>query len=237
MPPAKLENSFANVKSGIRLIRKSPTFSLAVILTLALGIGANSSVFSALDAILLRPLSFPSGDQLMLLNQQERKTKNPRSFVAPVRLEDWNRQNSTFQAISGWYTEDASETSGALPEKVTEGLVAPRFLQVWGIAPALGRDFTRDEEHFGGPNAALISDRFWRRRFHADPNAVGKRLRLELSLRADQGDGRLRGSGLMLVNPPWTLRAEGDVLLPGLLGVFGGTARGGSWLAKPGPEL
>jgi putative ABC transport system permease protein len=84
--------------------------------------------------------------------------------------------NSTFRAITGYYLEDASETSGALPEKLTQALVAPRFLQVWGIAPALGRDFTPEEERFGGPGAALISDRFWRRRFNGDPNTPGKKL-------------------------------------------------------------
>ncbi len=176
---ATIDNTISNVKSGIRLIRKSPTFSAAVILTLALGIGANSAVFSALDAILLRPLAFPHSNELMLLYQKDRSAKNPNSFVAPVRLEDWNRLNTTFQALSGWDTQDVSETSGALPEKVTQAVVAPRFLQVWGISPALGRDFTPEEERFGGPDAALISDRFWRRRFHADPNAIGKRLRLE----------------------------------------------------------
>ena len=178
---ATIENTILNVKSGIRLIRKSPTFSAAVILTLALGIGANSAVFSALDAILLRPLAFPNANELMLLYQKDRKAKNPTSFVAPVRLLDWNRLNTTFQALSGWYTNDASETSGSFPEKVTEAFVAPQFLQVWGISPALGRDFTPEEKRFGGPNAVLISDRFWRGRFHADPNVIGKRLRLEKS--------------------------------------------------------
>jgi putative ABC transport system permease protein len=74
-----------------------------------------------------------------------------------VRLEDWNRVNSSFQAISGYYLDDLSETSGPLPEKVTEAMVAPRFLQVMGVAPLLGRDFAPDEEPFGGPDAALIS--------------------------------------------------------------------------------
>jgi putative ABC transport system permease protein len=184
---ATVENTVANIRSGIRLMRKSPSFSIAVILTLALGIGANSAVYSAIDAILLRPLPFPNADELMVLRQNDRKIKNPETHVAPVRLEDWNRLNTTFQAISGWYTQDASETSGVLPEKVTEALVAPRFLQVWGVSPALGRDFTLDEERFGGPDAALISDRFWRRRFHADPNALGKSLRLESSSRTIVG--------------------------------------------------
>ena len=173
-----VEGSLANLKSAFRFIRKSPSFSITVILTLALGIGANSAVFSAIDGILLRPLPFPNGDQLMELRQYNPKTRSPRTRLAPVRLEDWNRMNSTFQAITGYYTEDNSETSGPLPEKVTQAFVTPSFLQVWGISPALGRDFTREEEHFGGPNAILISDRFWRRRFGADPNALGKKLRV-----------------------------------------------------------
>jgi predicted permease len=173
-----IESTLANVKFALRLIRKSPSFSIAVILTLALGIGANSAVFSAIDAILLRPLPFPNGDQLMRIDQYNPKVKSPQTFVAPIRVEDWNRMNSTFQAITGYYTEDVSEISAALPEKVSQAWVAPRFLQVWGISPALGRDFDSDEETFGGPNAVIISDRFWRQRFNADQNVVGKKLRL-----------------------------------------------------------
>ncbi|MGA7414591.1 MAG: ABC transporter permease [Bryobacteraceae bacterium] len=176
---ATVENTFANLKSGIRLLRKSPSFSAAVILTLALAIGANSAVFSAINAILLRPLPFPNSGELVMLLQSNRKATAEPSAVAAIRLEDWNRLNGAFQAISGWYTEDASEVSGVLPERVKEAMVAPRFLQVWGVAPALGRDFAPAEEHFGGPHAVVISDRFWRRRFLADPNTVGKVLRLE----------------------------------------------------------
>lgn len=173
-----METTFANLKSAFRFIRKSPSFSTAVILTLALGIGANSAVFSAIDAILLRPLPFPDGDQLMRLENFNAKVKNWGRRLPPVRLADWNRMNSTFQAITGYYTEDNSETSGNLPEKVTAAYVAPRFLQVWGIAPALGRDFSAEEERYGGPNAILISDRFWRHRFGGDANVLGKTLRI-----------------------------------------------------------
>lgn len=174
-----VENTVANMKSGLRAIRKSPSFSIAVILTLALGIGANSMVFSAINAVLLRPLPFPNAAELVLVGQYNRKAKSPNSLVAPARLEDWNRLNRTFQAVFGWTAQDASETSGRLPEKVTQAMVSPRFLQVWGISPALGRDFSPQEEHFGGPAAILISDRFWRRRFHAEQTAIGKQLRLE----------------------------------------------------------
>jgi putative ABC transport system permease protein len=169
----------ANLKSAFRFIGKSPTFSVTVILTLALAIGANSAVFSAIDAILLKPLPFPQADQLMRVDQYNPKTSSPLHLVAPVRLEDWNRLNSTFQALTGYYWEDVSESTGPLPERMTRAWVSPRFFQVWAVAPALGREFTPDEETLNGPASALISDRFWRRRFNADPNIVGKNLRVD----------------------------------------------------------
>jgi putative ABC transport system permease protein len=169
-----IEAAIRNVRQSSRALGKAPGFAAAVILTLALGIGANSAVFSAVYAVLLRPLPFPHSEQLVTLGQVVHG--NPQPFVAPVRLEDWNRDNGAFQAISGYYSQDDSELSSSLPEKLRRAFVAPRFLQVWGVAPGLGRDFSPQEEHFGGPSAVLISDRFWRRRFNADPNVVGKAL-------------------------------------------------------------
>ncbi len=175
---ASLESVFSNLKSAFRFIRKSPSFSAAVVLTLALGIGANSAVFSAINAILLRPLPFPDSDRLVTISQFPQKVKQHETPVAPLRVEDWNRLTSTFQAISGYYTDDVTETSGTLPEKVTMAFVTPRFLQVWSVAPDLGRDFRPEEQRFGGPSALLMSGRYWRRRFGADPNIVGKTIRL-----------------------------------------------------------
>jgi predicted permease len=175
-----LDAMLRNLRLAARGLAKSPGFAATVVLTLALGIGANSAVFSAIDAVLLKPLPFPNGDQLVNVEQVQPNAKIP--FLAPMRVEDWNRLNHTFQAISGYYSQDSSELSGELPEKVTQALVAPRFLQVWGIAPQLGRDFSPAEEHFNGPNAVIISDRFWRRRFGGSRNAIGKSLRFGRSL-------------------------------------------------------
>jgi len=171
-----LESMARNLRQALRGLAKTPAFTITVIATLAIGIGANSAVFSAIDAVLLRPSPFPNSDRLVKLAQVNRKSQD--AFVAPPRLEDWNRLNSTFQAITGYYAEDESELSGELPEKLKRALVAPRFLQVWGIAPELGRDFIPQEEHFGGPNAVLITDRLWRRRFGGNANAIGKMLRI-----------------------------------------------------------
>jgi putative ABC transport system permease protein len=176
---AVIETAFANLKSAVRFMRGSPGFSATVILTLALGIGANSAVFSAIDAILLRPLPYPNPSELVVLHQYSRTSKSSRRPIAPIRLQEWNRYNSTLQGIAGSYTQDLSETSGVIPERLVEADVTPRFLQVLGVAPELGRDFTPAEEHFGGPHAVLISDRFWRRRFHADPEVLGKTVRIE----------------------------------------------------------
>src|SRR5215471_19897003 len=164
-----------NVRYLARSLAKAPAFTITVVLTLALGIGANAAVFSAIDAVLLRPLPFPAADQLMLMEQ--RNPRNADTFVAPVRLSDWNRLNTSFSGITGYYTQDSSELSGPLPERLKQAFVAPKFLEVLVVSPALGRDFTPEESRFGGPNAMLISDRFWRRRFNSDPAAVGKPLR------------------------------------------------------------
>ncbi len=172
---AWLETLARNLRHAARALRKAPAFSATVIATLALGIGANSAVFSAVYAIVLRPLPFPDADRLVTVAQLNSKAGG--SFVGPVRLEEWNRLNTTFQSIAGYYTQDDSELSGELPEKLKRAFVSPRFLSTWGIAPQLGRDFTPEEEKFGGPNAILISDRLWRRRFAADPNVITKHLR------------------------------------------------------------
>jgi putative ABC transport system permease protein len=167
-----------HLRAALRFMRKAPGFSLAVILTLALGIGANSAVFSAIDAIVLRPLAFPHGDELVRIYQHDVQGRDANTFVAPQRLEDWNHLAGTFSGITGYYKDDLSELSGPLPEKVTEALVAPRFLNVLGVAPAIGRNFVAEEEHWGGPNAVLISHAFWQRRFHGDPDVINRKLRV-----------------------------------------------------------
>jgi putative ABC transport system permease protein len=171
----------ATVKLALRMLAKSTSLSVTIVLTLALAIGANTAVFSAIYAILLRPLPFPEADQLVTLAQAaaQPNSRSVRTPIAPARLEDWNRLSSTFQAITGYYTEDVSETSGELPEKITRATVAHRFFQVWGISPVLGRAFVSEEEHLNGGNAVVISDRLWRRRFAADPQVLRKSLRLD----------------------------------------------------------
>jgi len=171
-----LDGAVRNVRYAFRSLRKAPAFAVTVILTLAIGMGANSTVFSAIHAVLLRPLPFPESDRIVRIGQV--RPRVPGEFAAPVRLEEWNRLNTVFQSISGVYSDDVSELSGELPEKMKRAFVAPRFLATLGVSPAIGRTFTAEEERFGGPGAVIISDALWRRRFGADPAAVGKMLRI-----------------------------------------------------------
>jgi putative ABC transport system permease protein len=102
-----METIVRNFRYAGRALMKSPGFTVTVVLTLALGIGANSAVFSAIHAVLLRPMPFPEGDQLMVLRQLT--PKNGAQNVAPLRLKEWERMNSTFQMLTGYYAEDNSE--------------------------------------------------------------------------------------------------------------------------------
>jgi predicted permease len=129
-----------------------------------------------MDAVLLRPLPFRDPDQLMWLTQTTDRTGD--SEAATVRVLDWNRLTTTFQGITGHMMEDVSDTTGDQPERVRRATVLPRFFDVWGIEPLLGREFTEAEHRLGGPAAILISERYWRRRFGADPYVLNKSVRM-----------------------------------------------------------
>ena len=165
-----------DIRYAVRVLARSPAFTLTVVVTLALAIGANSAVFSAINTVLLRPLTFPEADRLVAVT--ESREGAPASNTAPVRIEQWNERNATFEAITGYYTEDVSETSGELPERFRLARVAPRFFDVWGVEPALGRGFTAAENDEGAPAVAVISHRYWQTRLRSDPNVLDRRIRL-----------------------------------------------------------
>jgi putative ABC transport system permease protein len=161
---------------AFRTLTRRPGFALAAIFILALGIGANTAMFSMVDAILLRPLPYPEANRLVTVLEASPAKNQKESLIAPVRLEEWNRMNRTFQAIAGAYSESVTDTSGAEPERLDGRRVSPRYFDVFHAKPVLGRTFTPQEDVLGGPTSAVISEGFWNRRYHADPQAIGKRL-------------------------------------------------------------
>jgi hypothetical protein len=135
-------------------ILKRPAFFLAVVLTLTLGIGANSAIFSVIDAVLLKPLPYPGSDRLMALYEVSSRQKVDRGEIAPVRIEEWNRLSHSFNGIAGAYTESLAEPSGALPERLVVARCSPRFFAVLATPPLAGREFSPEEDLFNGPSVA-----------------------------------------------------------------------------------
>jgi putative ABC transport system permease protein len=173
-----LESLLRSIRLAVRVLGRSPLFTITVVLTLGLAIGVNSAVFSAINAVLLSPLDFPDGDRLVRIRQIVDGEANEMPIAAP-RLEDWNAMASSFDSITGYYVEDVSDTTGEFPERVRRAVVAPRFLSVWGVGPALGRDFTDAEQRQDGSSAILVSDRYWRTRLGGDRNVIGETVRIE----------------------------------------------------------
>jgi len=166
------------VLTTYRSLLKRPAFFLAVVFTLTLGIGANSAIFSVIDAVLLKPLPYPGADRVMALFESNQRQKMPHESLAPAQIEEWNGMNQSFSAIAGGYMENVAETSGELPEMLVNARVSARFFSVLGTPPLVGRTFSPEEDLFNGPSAAVISEHLWRRRFAANPAVIGKLLRV-----------------------------------------------------------
>jgi predicted permease len=166
-------------RTALRSLARRRGLAFTVVLTLTLGIGANSAIFSAVDSVLLRPLPYPAPDRLVAvyeLNLASGTRGTATQLVAPVRLEEWNRLNRSFDGLAGSYFENMTDTTGPLPERVEAMRISPRFFAVLGVAPAFGRAPEPAEELFGGPRLVMLSDAFWRARFSGDPSAVGRTL-------------------------------------------------------------
>jgi putative ABC transport system permease protein len=177
MSSRRIETLLRNVRYALRSLARTPGFTITIVLTLALGIGANSAVFSAIDAILLRPLPFADSDRLVRLT--EIRDGSGETGVALARLLDWNRLSASFEGISGYSLGTASLTTVDVPEKLVFAMVAPRFLEVLGAAPAIGRGFIDEEHRIGQSTAVLYSDRFWHTQLGADPNVLGTTIGVE----------------------------------------------------------
>ncbi|HJR69423.1 MAG TPA: ABC transporter permease, partial [Gammaproteobacteria bacterium] len=161
-----------NVGYALRVLARTPALTLTVVLTLALGIGASSAVFTAINAVLLEPLPFPEADRLVSVRQTRENATV--ANVAPVRLEEWNERNSTFEALMGYTTQDAADTRADVPESIRVAGVSPRLVEVWGIEPILGRRFVAADHEAGAAPVALIGESLWERRFNRDPGVLGQ---------------------------------------------------------------
>jgi putative ABC transport system permease protein len=170
----------SNLKFAVRQLAKSPGFAAVALLTLALGIGACTAMFSIANAVLLRPLPFREPNRLVWIENEGTSGMSARTTRADT-FNAWREQNKSFEALAGYFAffdfgRRQTLTGSGEPERLREVGVSDNFLEVLGVPLALGRNFTADECRFNGPPVAILSHAFWRRRFGRDPSLVGRAL-------------------------------------------------------------
>ena len=213
---------------AVRALRRRPAFAAAAILTLAFGIACTTTLFSVVDTVLLKALPYPGADRLVAVWEASPASHQRTSLIAPARLDDWRRMNRTFDALSGSYSENVTDTSPAEPERLSGRRVMPGYFSVFGTTPLAGRTFNAGEERDGGPTVAVISEDLWTRRYARNASAVGQRLTI---------GGR--GFTIVGVMPRAFSTASVDVWLPAqlspmLMGIREARFLGGAGRMKPG---
>jgi putative ABC transport system permease protein len=175
-------NNSSDVKQDIRyafrMLRKQPGFSAIAILTLALGIGANTAIFSIVNAVLLRPLPYPDADRIMVLNESSGPGQD--YSVALPDYFDWRNDNTVFEHLAATHKEsrNLSGIPGREPERISCASVTRNFFNVIGVPPKIGRTFSEDEDKVGAAPVVVVSDRLWQRAFNRDPAVLGRSITL-----------------------------------------------------------
>jgi putative ABC transport system permease protein len=164
----------SNLRLALRQLIKNPAFSAVAIVTLALGIGANTAIFSIVNAVLLRPLPYPDADRIMVLNESSGPGQD--YSVALPDYFDWRNDNTVFECLAATHKEsrNLSGIPGREPERISCASVTRNFFNIVGLPPEIGRTFSGDEDKVGAPPVVVISDRLWRRVFNADASALGR---------------------------------------------------------------
>jgi putative ABC transport system permease protein len=168
-----------DLRYGLRLLLKSPGFTLTAVITLALGIGANTAIFSVVNAVLLRPLPYPESDQLTWVWVDNREEGIREDIASWPNFVDWRAQNQVFQAMAGVRDQKFNLTGAGEPEELQGAIVSANFFELMRSYPERGRGFSSDEEQGGRDLVVVISHNLWLRRLGGDPNIVGQSLRLD----------------------------------------------------------
>lgn len=169
---------FQDIRYAFRMLRKSPGFTSVVVLTLALGIGANATIFSVINAVLLRPLPYSEPEQLVRVYESNPGKGWPKFSISPTNFVDWHAQTRTLQ-MAAYEPNGYSYTSGDVPEHWSGPLVTEGFFEIMKAQAALGRTFSADEFQSGKNHVAVISDGLWHGVFAADRSVIGRNISLD----------------------------------------------------------
>ena len=174
-----VEDGMQDVRYGLRMLAKNPVFTLVAVVTLALGIGANTAIYTVVESVLLDPLPFRSPDELVALYSENEGEGQRRGMSSPMDFDDWRHQNHTFASMAAyWPTAGTVTENDGNPTRVQVVYTTEDFFDVLGASPVLGRTFT-PEDGPGSHAVAILSDGFWQRRFGSDPSVVGTTITLD----------------------------------------------------------
>src|ERR1043165_2466608 len=174
-----METLIKDLRYAFRATLKRPGFSLIAIITLALGIGANSAIFSVVNGVLWRPLPYPQPQQLVMAWTNHQARGGPaQEWFSPPEIEDWRTQNQVFSQFSALNNWIPTLTGRAEPESLVGAAVSYDMFNLLRVAPARGRTFVAEEDQPNAANVVMLSDEVWRSRFNSDPNIVGKSISL-----------------------------------------------------------
>ena len=166
-----------DIRFALRMLRKSPGFAAVAVLTLALGIGANTAMFSVVNAVLLRPLGYPRSDRLVFLSEWSERV--PYMSISMADLHDWQAMNTVFESIAPYRTEDVVLTGSNQAERLRERQITADYFPTTRLKPVIGRAMTAGEDKVGGDGVVMIGDGFWARTFGRDPGVLGQKLILD----------------------------------------------------------
>jgi putative ABC transport system permease protein len=172
-----LDSFWADIRYAWRRLIKSPGFFLTAALTIAIGIGANTAIFSSMDAVVLRPLAVPAMDRVLIVS--ERQDRSGDDAVALANYEDWNRQSRSFEELAVRTDANMSLTGAGDAAHIPAELISANFFSLLRIQPVLGRLFVADEFQAGRDNVAVLNYGFWQSRFARDPSIVGHKIDLD----------------------------------------------------------
>jgi predicted permease len=167
-----IETFVQDLRYGVRILRKNPGFTFVAVLTLALGIGANTAIFSVVNAVLLRSLPYRDPDRLVMLSYY--RSRLGYDYTHSAEYLEWREWATVFERVAGYHFGTADLTGSGDPERVPAGFVSANLFSTLGVVPRVGRDFTPEEDMAGGPGAVILSDGYWRQRFHGDPQVIGR---------------------------------------------------------------
>ncbi|HET9480332.1 MAG TPA: ABC transporter permease, partial [Candidatus Polarisedimenticolia bacterium] len=173
-----METLWQDVRFGMRMILKSPSIAMVAVVTLAVGIGANTAIFSVVDGVLLRPLPYDEADRLVMLWEHSRAGGKPRNVISPANYLDWRDRSRSFESSALLLDVRRSLTGGSEPEEIAVQGVTIDFFPMLGTTPLIGRDFAPEDATPDAPGAVLISHGLWKRRFGLDPGVIGSSIPL-----------------------------------------------------------